>query len=327
MTAINLPPAGDRTEPQPELIRFDNVHMVFVDKLKKPVHALRGLDLSIARGSVVGMLGPNGCGKTTSISCLLGLLDYQYGGIYLSGRRIDTIPRIDREHFYGVLLEDTRLPPFLTVAGVIRYLCRLRGVRRIDQRREFDRVVEMTGIGALLKQRVAVLSKGQARRVGLGAALVGDPPLLILDEPSAGLDVSSREEFNDLVRMLRDDRRTILIASHLLSDIEATCSHIAIMREGHVILYEHAETMLQQARIRNGGKDIMVDERYVPVLDRLGIAHEAARYPGLRRLHFTEPEYTVMLRLAQEEVVPERIEPQVNLVSLYLDRIREEDGS
>ena len=162
------------------------------------------------------------------------------------------------------------------------------------------------GIGDLLKQRVAVLSKGQARRVGLGAALVGDPPLLILDEPSAGLDVSSREDFNRLVRVLRDDHRTIVIASHLLSDIESTCSHIAIMHEGRIILYERSEALLQQARHRNGGKDIMVNTCHIPVLDRLGIAHEAARYPGLRLLHFSESEHEIVLRFAQEQVVPEQ---------------------
>jgi hypothetical protein len=90
-------------------------------------------------------------------------------------------------------------------------------------------VVSLAGVGELLSRRVAVLSKGQARRVGLAAALIGDPPILVLDEPSAGLDAEARIEFETLIRTLRDERRTMLIASHLLGDVEATCSHIAVV--------------------------------------------------------------------------------------------------
>lgn len=310
-----------------EHIRFRDVHMVFVDRFRKPVHALRGLDLTVQQGSVVGLLGPNGSGKTTSISCMLGLLEHQHGRIFLWGEPVETIPRARRDRICGVLLEDTRLPPFMRVEMVLRYLCSLRGISQPDREREFERVVAMTRIADLLKRRVSVLSKGQARRVGLAAALVGDPPLLILDEPSAGLDVTAREDFNELVRKLRDGRRTMIIASHLLSDIESTCSHIAIMREGRIILYQKAESLLNEARSRNSARDIYVGEQHAETLDRLGIPHQEAKYPGLRLLRIDGPEHEAILKLAQERIVPERIEPRVSLVSLYIDHIQEADPS
>jgi ABC-2 type transport system ATP-binding protein len=171
----------------------------------------------------------------------------------------------------------------------------------------------------LLDRRVAVLSKGQARRVGLAAALVGDPPLLILDEPSSGLDVSAREEFNELVRSLRGHMRTVMIASHLLGDVESTCTHVAIIQSGRIRLFQTAEQLMREARERRAEKDIHVESTLALELDRLGVRHEPSHYPGLVRLLVEEPEHVLMGRLAAERIVPARIEPRVNLVSVYLE--------
>jgi ABC-2 type transport system ATP-binding protein len=182
-----------------------------------------------------------------------------------------------------------------------------------------DRVVAQARVEPLLDRRVAVLSKGQARRVGLAAALVGDPPLLILDEPSAGLDVSAREEFNELVLSLRGHARTVMIASHLLGDVESTCSHVAIIQSGRIRLFQTAEQLMREARERRAEKDIHVESTLALELDRLGVRHEPSRYPGLVRLLVEEPEHVLMGRLAAERIVPARIEPRVNLVSVYLE--------
>jgi len=308
-------------------VKFDDVHMMFQSRFRRPVHALQGLTLDIHHGAIVGLLGPNGCGKTTAISCLLGLLQPQRGSVSLWEKQVQTIPRVNREKIYGVLLEDTRLPPFLTVADAVNTVCRLRGYSGKSLKQEWDRVVEIAGISNLLKQRIRILSKGQARRVGLAAALVGDPPLLVLDEPSAGLDVSAREEFNELVRTLRNSQRTIIIASHLLSDIESTCTHIAIMRDGHIIQYQDSESMFEKAREEHEGKDIMLDQKHMDLLDRLNIQHTPSRYPGLLLLKHSGEDYELLMKLAREKVSPDRIEPKVNLISLYLDYLNGDSES
>jgi ABC-2 type transport system ATP-binding protein len=303
----------------PPAVTFEDLHMVFPSGLRPPVHALRGFSMEVPRGAVVGLLGPNGSGKTTAISCLLGLLRPQRGAVYLGGERLlsDLPPGPERR--IGVLLEDTRLPPFLSVRAALTAVCQIRGLQGNALVGERDRVVALTRVEALLDRRVAVLSKGQARRVGLAAALVGDPPLLVLDEPSAGLDVSAREEFNELVRGLRGHTRTLLIASHLLSDIESTCTHVAIVQQGRILVLQTAEQLLREARQRHAEKDIHVDGALVEALDRLAVRFEPSRHPGLVRLIVEEPEHELIGRLAAERIVPARIEPRVNLISVYLE--------
>jgi ABC-type multidrug transport system ATPase subunit len=303
-------------------VRLDDLRMVFTSGLKAPVEALQGLTMEIPRGAVVGLLGPNGSGKTTAISCVLGLLRPQGGAVSLWGERVGFDLPTDPAKRIGVLLEDTRLPPFLSVRGALSAVCRIRGFEGKAVEVELDRVVAAAGVDTLLERRVAVLSKGQARRVGLAAALVGDPPLLILDEPSAGLDVNAREDFNTLVRGLRGATRTVLIASHLLSDIESTCTHIAIIQAGRILVHQTAESLLREARQRCSDKDIHVEGTLGSELERLGVRFEPSKYPGLVRLVVEEPEHELIGRLARERIVPARIEPRVNLVSIYLELTR-----
>ncbi len=260
-------------------VRLDDLRMVFAGGVKAPVEALQGLTIEIPQGAVVGLLGPNGSGKTTAISCLLGLLRPQGGSVFLWGERVvlDLPPAADKR--IGVLLEDTRLPPFLSVGGALTVVCRIRGFEGKAVGVELDRVATTAGVEPLLERRVAVLSKGQARRVGLAAALVGDPPLLILDEPSAGLDVGAREDFNALVRGLRGGARTVLIASHLLSDIESTCTHIAIIQAGRIVVFQTAADLLREARERCSEKDIHVEGTRSAELEDLGVRFEASKYP------------------------------------------------
>jgi ABC-2 type transport system ATP-binding protein len=300
-------------------VRFDDLHMVFTSRLGAPVHALRGFTMDVPEGAVVGLLGPNGSGKTTAISCLLRLLRPQRGEVHLWGEPLGAdLPALIRRRI-GVLLEDTRLPPFLSVRDALSTVGRVRGLRNNALKTEIDRVVAQTRVEPLLDRRVAVLSKGQARRAGLAAALVTDPPLLILDEPSAGLDVSAREEFNDLVRNLRGHARTVLIASHLLGDVESTCTHVAIIQSGRMLLFQTAERLLREARQRHAEKDIYVEGTLAGELEGLAVRFEPSRYPGLVRLIVEEPEHELIGRLAARQIVPSRIEPRVSLVSVYLE--------
>jgi ABC-type multidrug transport system ATPase subunit len=300
---------------------FTDVHMIFNAGLRRPVWALRGLTLDVPTGAVLGLLGPNGAGKTTAISCLLGLLDPQLGEIRLWGRSV-TAATPQHGARCGALLEDTRLPPFLSVRAALQAVCALRAVEKPAA--EIERVVELCVVRELLGRRVAVLSKGQARRVGLAAALIGDPPLLVLDEPSAGLDAEARVEFEALVRALRDGKRTMLIASHLLGDVEATCTHLAVVRGGRVVLAGRSSDLLGEAR-RGQQSDVHVDAAHAHKLAALSIRHEASRYAGLLLVHSDVPEEELFATLATARIVPRRVEPRVSVLSLYLDATRKEE--
>jgi ABC-2 type transport system ATP-binding protein len=296
-------------------VQFEDVHMLFQSGLSRPVWALRGLSLDVPAGAVMGLLGPNGAGKTTAISCMLGLLEPQAGRVSVGGTTLRP-SQGDATPIAGVLLEDTRLPPFLSVRSALDTVCALRGVAQRAQ--ELDRVIAIAGIPALLSRPVAALSKGQARRVGLAAALVADPQLLVLDEPSAGLDAEARVEFEELVRKLRDGRRTMIIASHMLGDVEATCSHVAVVRDGRVVLSGRSDDLLGEAR-RGQSSEIHVHAADARLLDGVGIAHERSRFAGLILLRSPLPDDELLAILARERIVPRRIEPKVSMLSLYLD--------
>jgi ABC-type multidrug transport system ATPase subunit len=161
--------------------------------------------------------------------------------------------------------------------------------------------------------------------VGLAAALVGDPPLLVLDEPSAGLDAEARVDFEKLVQQLRDNQRTLVVASHLLGDVESTCSHIAVIRDGRAVLSGKSDELLGEAR-RGQTSDVHDDASAAASLAALGIQHEASRYPGLVLLRFTMPEEELFIALAGARIVPRRVEPRVSILSLYLDAARKEEA-
>jgi len=306
------------------VLRFENLHMLFRRRLKKSVHALRGLSLTVEAGAVVGLLGPNGSGKTTAISCALGLLMPQNGDVYLWGKRVGAGNNLAGDNFFGVLLEDTRLPPFLSVAQAIDLVCRLRGFTGARAAAETERLVDLTRIAPLLKQRVAALSKGQARRVGLAAALAGDPPLLFLDEPSAGLDVSARVEFDALIRALRDGRRTILIASHLLGDVQNTCSHAAIINQGRVVAYDAIAAILEAGGKAADRSQVHVAATHGDALRSLGLACAPSKYTDLVRIETELSDLELLRRLLDAGVAPRRMEPKVDLISVYLEMMREE---
>jgi ABC-2 type transport system ATP-binding protein len=309
---------------QEEIVaRFDDVQVLFRSRIQAPVWALRGFSLSVPKGAVMGLLGPNGAGKTTCISCLLGLIDPHVGGVYLWGQRVSAA-NTRQIRRCGALLEDTRLPPFLSVLAALRAVCALRGVQKPAT--ELDRVLALCSVGDLRSRTVATLSKGQARRVGLAAALIGDPALLVLDEPSAGLDAEARVEFEALVQGLRDGQRTMLVASHLLGDVETTCSHIAVVQSGHVVLSGRSRDLLQEAR-RGQASDVHVDAASAPALAGIGISHEPSRYPSLVVLRSDLPEEDLFAALARARVIPRRVEPRVSVLSVYLEATRKEDAT
>jgi len=318
-----MPMNPSETPERPEALRLENVHLVFQSRLRRPVYALRGLDLMVEQGSVVGLLGPNGCGKTTAISCILGLLTPQRGSVKLLGHRVGRDPFPAGRVHYGAMLEDTRLPPFLGVRDALGMLCRQRGMSRDNAGWEMERVIELCLIRKLLDRRVGVLSKGQARRVGLAAALIGDPPLLILDEPSAGLDVSARVEFEAIIRQLRDGRRTMLIASHLLTDVQASCSHVGMMKAGRVVVYGETQRLLSDHAQESRRSDIYLPHNCAAALQGLGIAHQPARYPGELVLDSLLTDRELLEKLLTAGLTPKRMEPRTNLVSFYLEQLRE----
>lgn len=192
--------------------------------------AVDGLDLAVPEGGVFGFLGPNGSGKTTTIRCILGLAAATKGSVRLFGRRVpddlaETIRRV------GAIVESPALLP--TVSG--RENLRVLGaIDRIGPRR-VDAVLEQVGLAERGGDQVRKYSLGMRQRLALGAALLKDPALLILDEPANGLDPAGIRSVRELLRSLGDEGRTVFVSSHQLSEIQQTCDRVAILNRGHCV--------------------------------------------------------------------------------------------
>lgn len=201
-----------------------------VSKWYGPVRALHGVTFEVPRGQIVGLLGPNGAGKTTTIRITTGFFPPTSGSVSVCGH--DTVAAsLEARACIGYLPDAVPLYTEMAVEGYLDYRARLYGLARGDRKRAIGRVVERCSLGDVLRRRTGQLSKGYRQRVGLAAAMLHDPAVLILDEPVSGLDPTQILEVRRLIRELAHDK-TVLLSSHILSEVEATCDRVIIIAGG-----------------------------------------------------------------------------------------------
>jgi ABC-2 type transport system ATP-binding protein len=211
-------------------IETQDLHKKYVTLRRKEIPALNGVSLSVERGSVFGLLGPNGAGKTTLVKILLGLADATNG----SARLLGTDPgntKVRRR--IGYLPEQMRLPDYIKGPAFLRYMGRLNGVPSSILKTRIPQLLEQVGLGGVKKPAKAY-SKGMLQRLGLAQALLNDPELLILDEPTDGLDPLGRKQVRDLLLALKAAGKTIFLNSHMLSEVEQVCDRVVILHQGLV---------------------------------------------------------------------------------------------
>lgn len=197
------------------------------------VEALRGLSLAVEQGRVVGFLGPNGAGKTTTLHVLLGFVEAARGTARLFGE--DVRRSIARQRL-GYLPEQPQLYPFLTGRELLEMSGRLFGLKgRVLRERVADLVAEVGLDGSAAERRIGTYSRGMMQRIGLAQALIHDPDLVILDEPTGGLDPIGRLEMRGLIARLRERGKTVFFSSHELSEVELVCDRIAILVRGRLV--------------------------------------------------------------------------------------------
>lgn len=194
------------------------------------VTALKTLDLQIFPGEIFGYLGPNGSGKTTTIKLLLGLIFPTSGDIEILGSRDITSSAVRRN--IGYLPEGAYYPDFLKGEEVLRFYGQLYGLGGASLERSIDEVLETVGMTYARKRLLRGYSKGMRQRIGLAQALISDPQILILDEPTTGLDPIARKEIRDILAALRDRGKTLLISSHELLEVELISNRVGILSKG-----------------------------------------------------------------------------------------------
>jgi ABC-2 type transport system ATP-binding protein len=198
------------------------VHMQEITKAYGPVVALSGLTMTVRRGEVFGLLGPNGAGKTTAVKLLLGLTRPSAGAIE-ARRRIGYLPEL------------FRYQAWLTAHEVLAYHCELSRLPRRGWDDEIDQALGLVGLTDRRRDRVGGFSKGMQQRLGLAVATLGTPELIILDEPTSALDPVGRHDVRELIRTLRARGSSVLLNSHLLSEVERVCDRVAIVDRGRVV--------------------------------------------------------------------------------------------
>jgi ABC-2 type transport system ATP-binding protein len=285
---------------------------------RPPTLALNGLDLSVPEGGVFGFLGPNGAGKTTTIRCLLGLVRPSGGmsnvlGVDTPAELATVIRRI------GSIVESPTFYPRFTGRRNLELLGRLHGIGRTAIAETLERV----GLGGRADDHVRTYSLGMKQRLGIAAALLKDPELLILDEPANGLDPAGIKEVRDLLRRLGREGRTVFVSSHQLPEVQMMCDRVAILSRGRCVAAGPVGEVLARGRhealivrlgdlhggleaLREGGIEVSVDSDHLRVSLPLSESARVTEVLARRGLYLSElrPEEisleTVFLELTQE---------------------------
>lgn len=221
-----------------------------------PTRAIDDLTFSIPAGQIVGFLGPNGAGKSTTIRILTGYLPPTSGSAKVAGFDVLTQSLQARSRI-GYLPESTPLYPEMRVQEYLDYRGRLMGMDRRLRRQRIDVVCDRCGLSHLRRRLIGQLSRGNRQRVGLAQALLHEPPVLILDEPTAGLDPNQIGHVRELIRELRQ-KHTILLSSHILPEIEKTADRVIIIANGRIVAQGTPDELRQRAR---GAGRVLVEVR------------------------------------------------------------------
>jgi ABC-2 type transport system ATP-binding protein len=268
---------------------------------RQKVRALKALDLEVRRGEIFGLLGPNGSGKTTTIKLVLGLLFPTSGRALVFGKDASDVAKNER---IGYLPEESYLYKFLNAEETLDFYGRLFDMPASLRKQRIEELIDMVGLQWARRRQLKEYSKGMTRRIGLAQALINDPELIVLDEPTTGLDPIGTREMKDLILRLRDEGKTVLMCSHLLADVQDVCDRIAILYQGELKelgrvdrlltvqdvtqiqargLNEAAKRELRQVIERHGGTVLAMENPTTTLEDLfLNIVRDSEARPGRR---------------------------------------------
>ena len=265
--------------------------MIEVESLSRsfgPTRAVDDVSFRIEQGEVVGLLGPNGAGKTTTMRMICGCIGATKGEIRIDGREIWEAP-LETKARIGYLPEQPPVYDAMSVENYIEFAAQVRKVKNIDD--AVDQVLELVGLQGVRERIIAHLSKGFRQRVGLAQALVHDPEILILDEPSSGLDPEQRVNFHKLVADLALGDRTVILSTHILGDVSALCERVLIIHRGRLV----ADESIRGGTTQNQRLRIEFSQAHTPIhatMQRL--LEQYAQVHRVESINAEHTQYTVV---------------------------------
>ena len=203
--------------------------------------AVEDLTFTVPEGEILGFLGPNGAGKSTTMKILTGYLPASGGTVKVAGFDVFEEP-YEVKRRIGYLPETPPLYPEMTVRGYLKFVASIKGVRRGQMAAELERVAHATGVADVMDRLIQNLSKGYRQRVGVAQALLADPPVLILDEPTEGLDPNQRADVRQLIKGL-SGKHTVILSTHLLSEVTVTCERVLILNQGRMVAFDEIKNL------------------------------------------------------------------------------------
>ncbi len=219
------------------MIEFKNVSKNF-----GKVKALKKIDLQIKKGQIVGLLGPNGAGKTTAMRILMGILKPSKGQVFINGKLVqENLVEVKKK--IGYLPEDNPLYKDFKIYEYLFFIAQAKGINKIEE--QINKVAKETSISSEISRKIDHLSKGYRQRVGLAAALLGNPEVLVLDEPTVGLDPNQIAEIRNLIKDLAK-KKTVIFSSHILSEVKQTCEEVVIIHQGEIVKSGNLKKITQE---------------------------------------------------------------------------------
>lgn len=237
-------------------IKIENLEKAFRQRKKGHVYALRGVSLEVPYGGVFGFLGPNGAGKSTTIKILTGQIRATRGQAYVGGVPVD---RVSSRKKIGYLPENPSFFDFLTGREYLALVGSIQGLQSVNLEEAIDRGLARVGLSDAGNRRIRTFSKGMVQRLGIAQSLIHNPDILIWDEPMSGLDPIGRALVRDLLVELKRSGKTVFFSSHITSDVEQVCDHVAILVKGRLV----AEASVAEI-VRQQSPDTYVVTRRLP---------------------------------------------------------------
>jgi ABC-2 type transport system ATP-binding protein len=247
--------------------------MIKADALTKhygQLTAVDGISFSVQSGEVLGFLGPNGAGKTTTMRMFAGFVQPTSGSAEICGFSVERQP-VEAKRSLGYLPEGAPLYGEMTPRDFLDFIASIRGMTGKRKQQRLDDIIGQLHLETVLDQRIETLSKGFKRRVGLGQAILHDPPVLILDEPTDGLDPNQKHEVRELINAMAADK-IIVISTHILEEVDAVCNRAIIISAGRIVADETPETLINRSRFHNA-----VTLKFERTTDISSIAEELKR--------------------------------------------------